>query len=66
MGLFLTTIFPLLNRRALHRPKTAIHTAVPFIRFQYRFAIAAFIKVLAGIGGHGLHFCEAAAWAGDF
>lgn len=36
--------------------KRAVHTAIALERLEHRVALGAFVKPLAGIGGHGLGF----------
>jgi hypothetical protein len=51
---------PLLHRGALHRAKRAKHAAIAGIGAQQGSAVAALVKVLAGIRGHGFLLREAA------
>ena len=55
----------LLNRRARHGPVGAEHAAIARFRLEYRVALPALIKPLAGIGGHGLGLVVAAFRTGQ-
>jgi len=48
-----------------HRAVGAEHAAIARLRLQLRAAAGAFIEELAGIGRHGLHFCNGAMRTGD-
>ena len=55
----------LLNRRAWHGPVGAEHAAITRLRLEYRVALPALVKPLAGIGGHGLGLLVAAFRTGQ-
>jgi hypothetical protein len=59
-----TTTTLLLNWRAFHCSKRTIDAAVARIGAQDFFTLAALIKILAGIGGHGFQLAETAVRAG--
>ena len=62
---FLAAAFLALNRRALDGAIGAEDAAVTGFRFVQRFALGAFPKEQAGVGGHGLRFLSAAGRAGQ-
>jgi len=49
-------IITCLNWRAGHATVRAKHATIARLRLEQRMAVGAFIKPLAGIGGHGQHF----------
>jgi len=58
--LFLLSLF----RGAFHRSVRTIYTAIARVWAQNGFAVFAFIKKLAAIGGHFFGFLMTAIWAG--
>src|ERR1700722_969444 len=54
LGAPTTTASRLLNRRTLHRPIRAEHTAVACLRVQQKMTVGTFVKINACIGRHRL------------
>jgi hypothetical protein len=59
------TAFAFLNRRARQIAVGAKYTTIAIFGFEQYVALFAFIKPLAGIGGHGFGFVVTAGRAGN-